>query len=98
MRFEQTAQWKKALKRAQEWGIDPELVERKLTRNGVARHYLVYSPRSERSHPVLLARTAWDRVPDEGARRLPATLVECADLTSPGDVDLPGDLPPSLRP
>ena len=42
MRFEQTAQWEKALKRAQEWGIDPELVERKLTRNGVARHYLVY--------------------------------------------------------
>lgn len=50
----------------------------------------------ERSHPVLLARTAWDRVPDEGARGLSATLVECDDLASPGDVDVPGDLPARL--
>jgi CTP:molybdopterin cytidylyltransferase MocA len=51
----------------------------------------------ERSHPVLLARAAWGRVPDEGARALPATLVDCRDLESPGDVDTPGDLPPRLR-
>jgi CTP:molybdopterin cytidylyltransferase MocA len=42
-----------------------------------------------RLHPVLLARTAWSRVPDEGARDLPALLVPCDDLGPPGDVDYP---------
>ena len=41
-----------------------------------------------RLHPVLLARTAWPLVPDEGARALAARLVACDDLTPPGDVDL----------
>lgn len=41
----------------------------------------------QRLHPVLLARSAWERVPDEGARRLEAVLVPCDDLTPPGDVD-----------
>jgi nicotine blue oxidoreductase len=40
-----------------------------------------------RLHPVLLARAAWSRVPDEGARALEARLVPCDDLTPPGDVD-----------
>lgn len=40
-----------------------------------------------RLHPVLLARDAWERVPDEGARSLEARLVPCDDLTPPGDVD-----------
>ena len=40
-----------------------------------------------RLHPVLLARTLWGSVPDEGARPLPARLVACDDLTPPGDVD-----------
>ena len=40
-----------------------------------------------RLHPVLLARAAWRLVPDEGARALDARLVECDDLTPPGDVD-----------
>ena len=40
-----------------------------------------------RLHPVLLARAAWPDVPDEGARPLPARLVDCTDLTPPGDVD-----------
>jgi CTP:molybdopterin cytidylyltransferase MocA len=42
-----------------------------------------------RLHPVLLARAAWERVPDEGAKSLPARLVACDDLAPPGDVDLP---------
>jgi CTP:molybdopterin cytidylyltransferase MocA len=46
-----------------------------------------------RLHPVLLARDAWDRVPDEGARPLDAELVPCDELTPPGDVDVPADLP-----
>jgi len=51
-----------------------------------------------RLHPVLLARTAWDRVPDEGARGLDAVLVPCDDLGSPGDVDYADEVPQSLRP
>src|SRR5215218_2311708 len=38
----------------------------------------------QRLHPVLLARTVWERVPDEGARGLPGVLVPCDDLDSPG--------------
>jgi CTP:molybdopterin cytidylyltransferase MocA len=45
-----------------------------------------------RLHPVLLARAAWERVPDEGARGLPALLVACDDLGAPGDVDRLEDL------
>jgi CTP:molybdopterin cytidylyltransferase MocA len=50
-----------------------------------------------RGHPVLLARAAWDAVPDEGARTLEAVLVACDDLGSPGDVDTVCDLPEGLR-
>jgi CTP:molybdopterin cytidylyltransferase MocA len=41
-----------------------------------------------RLHPVLLARAIWGGVPDEGARSLPARLVDCDDLIPPGDVDV----------
>lgn len=41
-----------------------------------------------RLHPVLLARAAWAAVPDEGARRVAARLVDCSDLEPPGDVDV----------
>ena len=47
---------------------------------------------STRSHPVLLARSAWGDVPDEGARMLEVTLVDCSDLDPPGDVDVPEDV------
>ena len=40
-----------------------------------------------RLHPVLLARRAWNTIPDEGARTLDAVLVSCDDLGPPGDVD-----------
>ncbi|MBX5474561.1 MAG: NTP transferase domain-containing protein [Thermoleophilia bacterium] len=43
-----------------------------------------------RLHPVLLARPAWARVPDEGARSLEGRLVDCDDLEPPGDVDTRG--------
>jgi nicotine blue oxidoreductase len=45
-----------------------------------------------RGHPVVLDRAIWERVPDEGARPLPALLVPCDDLGAPGDVDSPEDL------
>ena len=51
----------------------------------------------QRLHPVLLARSVWERIPDEGARELPALLVPCDDLSTPGDVDRVDDLPERLR-
>lgn len=45
-----------------------------------------------RLHPVLLGRSAWENVPDEGLRGLPAALVPCDDLESPGDVDFADEL------
>jgi CTP:molybdopterin cytidylyltransferase MocA len=45
-----------------------------------------------RSHPLLLARSAWASVPDEGMRALPAALVPCDDLGAPGDVDVADDI------
>jgi CTP:molybdopterin cytidylyltransferase MocA len=50
-----------------------------------------------RGHPVVLDRTVWDRVPDEGARAFDPVLVPCDDLGSPGDVDRPEDLPERFR-
>ena len=52
----------------------------------------------ERGHPVLLARSAWSDIPDEGARALHAVLVPCDDLGAPGDVDFANDLPSRLSP
>jgi CTP:molybdopterin cytidylyltransferase MocA len=40
-----------------------------------------------RSHPVVLERSVWGDVPDEGARAFDPVLVDCSDLTPPGDVD-----------
>lgn len=42
-----------------------------------------------RSHPVVLARASWSTVPEAGARVLEPVLVDCSDLTPPGDVDYP---------
>lgn len=50
-----------------------------------------------RLHPVLLARSVWDEIPDKGARELPALLVPCDDLGPPGDVDFADDLPERFR-
>jgi CTP:molybdopterin cytidylyltransferase MocA len=47
----------------------------------------------ERGHPVLLARSRWRDVPDDGARALPVSLVPCDDLGAPGDVDYAGEEP-----
>jgi CTP:molybdopterin cytidylyltransferase MocA len=51
----------------------------------------------QRLHPVLIDRVAWSRVPDDGARDLPARLVACDDLRPPGDVDFADQLPARFR-
>jgi nicotine blue oxidoreductase len=51
-----------------------------------------------RLHPLLLAREAWEDVPDAGLRANAAGLVPCDDLTPPGDVDVPADLHGSAPP
>jgi CTP:molybdopterin cytidylyltransferase MocA len=51
----------------------------------------------ERGHPLLVAREAWDSIPDAGLRGLEARLVPCDDLGDPGDVNTPADLPERLR-
>jgi CTP:molybdopterin cytidylyltransferase MocA len=79
--------------------LEPRAVERVIAawRNG-AGAVLAASYDGNRSHPVLLARDVWSRVPDEGARALDAILVDCADLDPPGDVDFADDLPGRVRP
>jgi CTP:molybdopterin cytidylyltransferase MocA len=46
----------------------------------------------QRGHPVLVPRSAWNRVPDEGLKSVAARTIACDDLGSPGDVDTPADL------
>jgi CTP:molybdopterin cytidylyltransferase MocA len=50
-----------------------------------------------RLHPLLLVRSAWDLVPDKGAKNLEALLVPCDDLGPPGDVDVADELPEKLK-
>jgi CTP:molybdopterin cytidylyltransferase MocA len=45
-----------------------------------------------RLHPLLLARSAWGDIPDEGLRALPARLIPCDDLSPPGDVDFADEI------
>ena len=55
------------------------------------RHVVAASYDGVRGHPVLLVRSVWGEVPDEGARALEPLLVPCDDLGSPGDVDFADD-------
>jgi len=73
--------------------LAPQAVDRVLAawRDG-ARDVVAAGYGGERGHPVVLGRPAWGSVPDEGMRALPAALVPCDDLGSPGDVDRPEDL------
>jgi CTP:molybdopterin cytidylyltransferase MocA len=73
--------------------LSPEAVRRVLTawRAG-AGPVVAASYAGERGHPVVVGRAAWEDIPDEGMKRLPATLVPCDDVGSPGDVDSADDL------
>ena len=50
-----------------------------------------------RGHPLVVARSVWGRIPDEGLRAHEPLLVPCDDLGTPGDVDFPEDLPERFR-
>jgi len=65
--------------------LDPRAVERVL---GRPEPVVAASYDGTRSHPVALARSAWEDVPDEGGRALEPVLVDCSDLRPPGDVDV----------
>jgi CTP:molybdopterin cytidylyltransferase MocA len=69
-------------------GIDPRAIDRVVAawRDG-AGDCVAATYGGVRLHPVLLARGAWDDVPDAGLRLVPAALVACDDLNAPGDVD-----------
>jgi CTP:molybdopterin cytidylyltransferase MocA len=72
--------------------IDPRAIDRVVTswrETGAARIAATYG--GVRLHPLLMARRAWDDVPDAGLRALPAELIACDDLESPGDVDFADD-------
>ncbi|HET6642534.1 MAG TPA: nucleotidyltransferase family protein [Gaiellaceae bacterium] len=62
---------------------------------GGAGEILAASYGGERGHPVLLGRSVWGRIPDEGARVFEPVLVACDDLGPPGDVDRPDQLLPT---
>jgi CTP:molybdopterin cytidylyltransferase MocA len=71
--------------------LDPRAVDRVIAawRGGAGDRLAATYDGENRSHPVLLARSVWSDVPDEGARALEVTLVPCADLAPPGDADYP---------
>jgi CTP:molybdopterin cytidylyltransferase MocA len=72
--------------------LDPRAVDRVIAswrNSGGLRLAATYG--GVRLHPVLLARAAWDEIPDAGLRELPAESVRCDDLNPPGDVDFADD-------
>ncbi len=79
--------------------LAPAAVERVLERWRETRAPLVAaSYGGDRGHPLLVARSAWSDIPDEGLRSHEPLLVPCDDLGEPGDVDYPEDLPERFRP
>jgi CTP:molybdopterin cytidylyltransferase MocA len=78
--------------------LAPAAVDRVLAvwRQG-AGEVVAASYNGDRGHPVVLGRSAWDAIPDEGARALEPVLVPCDDLGTPGDVDLADEIPGRLR-
>jgi CTP:molybdopterin cytidylyltransferase MocA len=68
--------------------LDPRAIDRVIEAwRAEGGDVLAASYAGVRLHPVLLARPAFGRVPDDGARGLEARLVPCDDLPPPGDVD-----------
>jgi nicotine blue oxidoreductase len=80
-------------------GIDPRAIDRVVQawRQGAGERIgATYG--GVRLHPLLLARGAWDDVPNAGLRALPSALVACDDLNPPGDVDFADQVGEGGRP
>ena len=78
--------------------LSPEAIDRVVAAWGDGVGEIVAaSYGGDRGHPVVLARSVWGRIPDEGARALEPVLVPCDDLGSPGDVDIADEIPSRLR-
>jgi CTP:molybdopterin cytidylyltransferase MocA len=78
--------------------LSPEAIDRVVEawRRG-AGEVVAASYGGDRGHPVVLARSVWSGIPDEGARALEPFLIPCDDLGSPGDVDIADEIPSRLR-
>ena len=73
--------------------LDPRAIERVIASwRGGAGPALAATYDGARSHPVLLERSSWGAIPASGGRDIGAELVDCRDLTHPGDVDTVADL------
>jgi CTP:molybdopterin cytidylyltransferase MocA len=73
-------------------GLDPRAVERVLAVWREQGGVVAASYGGARGHPLVLGRSEWAGIPDEGLRDRPVRLVPCDDLEPPGDVDRPEDL------
>jgi nicotine blue oxidoreductase len=72
--------------------LSPAAVERVLDDWRATGGVVAASYEGERGHPLVVGRSEWRDVPDEGLRGHAVRLVPCDDLGSPGDVDTPEDL------
>jgi CTP:molybdopterin cytidylyltransferase MocA len=72
--------------------ISPDAVGRVLSAWRASGGIVAASYAGGRGHPLVVGRTDWTAIPDEGLKDLPVRLVPCDDLGSPGDVDSPSDL------
>ena len=69
-------------------GLDPRAVERVLAHRDQA-DFVTATYDGTRSHPAVISRALWDKIPDDGGRGLDVLLIPCDDLTPPGDIDTP---------
>ncbi len=78
--------------------LSPEAIDRVIAawREG-AGSVIAASYGGDRGHPVVLDRSTWSGIPDEGAKALEPVLIPCDDLGSPGDVDFADEIPGRLR-
>ena len=78
--------------------LSPKAVDRVIAaRREGAGDVVAASYDGDRGHPVVLGRSIWTEIPDEGARALEPALIPCDDLGSPGDVNFADEIPGRLR-
>jgi CTP:molybdopterin cytidylyltransferase MocA len=68
--------------------LDPRAIERVLAHRDQAE-FVAATYDGTRSHPAVIARSLWDKIPDDGGRGLDVLLIPCQDLIPPGDIDTP---------